>query len=87
MAPSIIYGLCALTALLCAVLLLAAWRRSGYNLLLWSGLCFSGLTLNNILLVADKVIFPVSPDLSVARSAVALLSLSLLLIGLIWDAK
>lgn len=82
----IIYGLCALTALLCSSLLLAAYLRSRYRLLLWSGLCFAGLTANNVLLIADKLIFPLS-DLSVARSAVALLSLALLLFGLIWDAK
>jgi hypothetical protein len=82
----IIYGLCALTALLCSSLLLGAYLRSRYRLLLWSGLCFAGLTANNVLLIADKLIFPLA-DLSVARSAVALLSLSLLLFGLIWDAK
>lgn len=82
----IIYGLCALTALLCSTLLLAAYRRSRYRLLLWSGLCFAGLTANNILLIADKLVFPLT-DLSAPRSIVALLSLSLLLFGLIWDAK
>lgn len=82
----VIYGLCALTALLCSGLLLAAYLRSRYRLLLWSGLCFAGLTANNLLLIADKLIFPLT-DLSVARSAVALLSLALLLFGLIWDAK
>jgi hypothetical protein len=83
----IIYGLCALTALLCAVLLLLAYRRSGYRLLMWSGLCFVGLTINNILLVIDKLVTP--PDVSLAsmRSVVAMVSLSLLLFGLIWDAK
>jgi Family of unknown function (DUF5985) len=42
-----IYGLCALTALLCTFMLLQAYRRGGYRLLLWSGLCFAGLTVNN----------------------------------------
>jgi hypothetical protein len=83
---AIIYGMCALTALLCAVLLLAAYRRSRYRLLLWSGLCFAGLTVNNLLLITDKLIFPLT-DLSLLRSSVALLSLSLLLFGLIWDSK
>ena len=82
----IIYGMCALTALLCSSLLFGAYRRSGYRLLLWSGLCFGGLTATNVLLVADKVVFPLA-DLSVARSVVSLLSLSLLLFGLIWDDK
>jgi hypothetical protein len=84
---AIIYGMCALTALLCTVLLLLAYRRSQYRLLLWSGLCFVGLTANNILLIMDKLVFPVYPGLSVIRSAVALVALSLLLFGLIWDAR
>jgi hypothetical protein len=82
----IIYGMCALTALLCSGLLFGAYRRSGYRLLLWSGLCFCGLTATNILLIVDKLVFPLA-DLSVERSVVTLLSLSLLLFGLIWDAK
>ncbi|HZS03242.1 MAG TPA: DUF5985 family protein [Blastocatellia bacterium] len=70
----LIYGLCALTALLCA------W------LLLWSGLCFAGLTLNNLILIADKLIFP-EVDLSVWRLMLALISMMVLLYGLIWNAE
>jgi hypothetical protein len=83
----IIYALCALTALLCATLLLRTYvRGGGYRLLLWSGLCFAGLTLNNLLLVLDKVVFP-HTDLSVWRSAVALVAMCILLYGLVWDAE
>lgn len=85
MAP-LIYGMCALTALLCAWLLLLAYRRNGYKLLLWSGVCFVGLTFNNIFLILDKLIVH-NHDLSLWRSASALVSLSVLLYGLIWDAK
>ncbi|MBV9992569.1 MAG: hypothetical protein JOZ72_14920 [Alphaproteobacteria bacterium] len=81
-----IYTLCALVALLCAALLVRAYRRSRYRLLLWSALCFSGLTLNNVLLVIDKVVLP-DVDLSVWRTSVALASVSVLLFGLIWDAE
>jgi Family of unknown function (DUF5985) len=83
---STIYGLCALTALLCAWLLLQAYMRSRYRLLLWSGLCFAGLTLNNLLLVLDKVIFPLG-DLSLLRTMTALAAMLVLLYGLIWDAE
>lgn len=83
---AIIYGLCALTALLCATLLLLAYRRSRYRLLLWSGLCFAGLTVNNILLIVDKLVF-LYKDMSALRSAVALAALMMLLFGLIWDDK
>jgi hypothetical protein len=54
----VIYTLCALTALLCASLLLQAYRRSHYQLLLWSGICFAGLTASNALLVLDKLFVP-----------------------------
>ena len=82
---AIIYSLCALTALGCAILLLRGYRRSRYRLLLWSGLCFAGLTLNNVLLVIDKVALP-DGDLSIARTLVSLGSMIVLLFGLIWDS-
>lgn len=83
---AVTYTLCALVALLCAYLLLTAFRRQGYRLLLWSGLCFVGFTLNNILLVLDKVVY-LDIDLTLYRTTVALLSLMVLLYGLIWDAE
>jgi hypothetical protein len=83
---AIIYGMCALAASLCAALLLLAYRRSRYRLLMWSGLCFAGLTLNNVLLVADKVLFP-HINLSAPRSLVALVAMAMLIFGLIWDDK
>jgi len=82
---AIIYSLCALTALGCALLLLRGYRRSRYRLLLWSGLCFAGLTANNLLLVIDKVALP-EVDLSIWRTAVALVAMAILLFGLIWDS-
>jgi len=82
---AIIYSLCALTALGCAILLLRGYRRGRYRLLLWSGLCFAGLTVNNLVLVIDKVALP-DGDLSVARTLVALISMIVLLFGLIWDS-
>ncbi|MFY9685929.1 MAG: DUF5985 family protein [Pseudolabrys sp.] len=81
-----IYGLCALTALLCTVLLLLAYRRSGYRLLLWSGLCFAGLTANNLLLVLDKLVFT-TVDLTIWRTSVALVAMAVLLYGMIWSTE
>jgi hypothetical protein len=83
---AIIYSLCALTAAVCAYLLLQGYRRGGYRLLLWSGLCFAGLTVNNLLLVCDKLVFP-DIDFSVWRNASVLLSMAVLLYGLIWDTE
>ena len=87
MLAAVIYGLCALTALLCTILLLQAYRRGGYRLLLWSGLCFAGLTLNNLLLVLDKLVFPTEIDLSIPRTSVALVAMGILMYGLIWDSE
>lgn len=81
----IIYLLCGLTSLLCAVLLLRGYLHTKMRLLLWSALCFFGLTVNNILLFLDKVTLP-NVDLSLARSISALVALLLLLYGLIWDS-
>ena len=82
----VIYGACMLTALLCAFLLFRAYGRSHHRLLMWSGLCFAGLTLNNLLLVFDKVVFP-NIDFAIARSVTALFAMTVLLYGLIWDAE
>jgi hypothetical protein len=83
---AIIYSLCTLTALACAYLLLQAYRRGGYRLLLWSGLCFIGLTINNLLLVLDKLVF-VHTDLSLWRILSALIAMTVLLYGLVWDSE
>jgi hypothetical protein len=81
-----IYTLCALTAMTCAILLLRAYKRSGYKLLLWGGICFVGLTLNNFVLIIDRLIIPYR-DLHPWRLVLALISLLILLYGLIWDAE
>ncbi|HEX6640181.1 MAG TPA: DUF5985 family protein, partial [Thermoanaerobaculia bacterium] len=54
----IVYVLCAATSGLCAVLLLRGYRKSRARLLFWSGLCFTGLALNNLLLVIDVRVVP-----------------------------
>lgn len=83
---SIIYLLCAVAAFLCAYLLLRAYRRGRYRLLLWSGLCFAGLTVNNLILVLDKLVLT-DMDLSTWRTLVALVAMAVLLYGLIWEAE
>jgi hypothetical protein len=83
---AVIYGLCALTALACAYLLLRAYGRERHKLLLWSGVCFAGLTVNNLMLIVDKIVLP-DVDLATARTGVALLSMMVLLFGLIWEAQ
>lgn len=81
---SIIYLMCAATALACAVLLLRSYRSTRHRLLFWSGLCFSGLFLGNVLLIVDRLIVP-EADLSTVRLAAGLLALLPLLYGLVWE--
>jgi Family of unknown function (DUF5985) len=81
-----VYVLCTLTSLACAWLLLRSFAASGVRLLLWSGLCFVGLALNNALLFVDKVVAP-DVDLSVVRILPAALGLLLLLGALIWERE
>ena len=84
MVEKLTYGLCALTALSCTVLLLRAYFRTRFRLLLWSGLCFAGLTVNNLLLVLDRVVFP-DIDLLLWRQGSALVAILLLVGGLILE--
>jgi hypothetical protein len=80
---NLVYALCAVTSLACALLLLRGFRRSRARLLLWSGLCFVGLFVNNALLVADARI---AYDLSAVRSLPAAVGVILLLYGLVWES-
>ena len=82
----VIYALCALTSTICAFLLLRGYKGSRARLLLWSGLCFVGFAVNNILLVLDAGVFP-EIDMSVWRTVPALTGVALLLYGLVWDSQ
>lgn len=82
---AVIYALCAFTSLLCAILLLRSYSISRYRLLLWSGICFVIITLNNLLLMLDKLILPTQVDLLTLRLSVALVALICLVYGLIFD--
>lgn len=86
MAAEIIYLLCAGTALVCCALLFRGWRQSRARLLFWSGLCFAALTLENIFLFLDEIVFPAT-DLWWWRASFGLLAVFLLLYGLIWKDK
>ena len=82
----LVYVLCAATSIACAVLLLMGYQRSRTRLLFWSGLCFVGLALNNVVLFVDLVIIP-SVDLSLVRSGSALIAMLVLLFGLVWESR
>jgi hypothetical protein len=79
-----VYSLCALTSLVCAVLLLRGYWMRRTRLLFWSALCFIGLALNNALLLVDLYVVP-GTDLFFLRTGIALVAICLMLYGLIWD--
>lgn len=86
MAAALYIATC-LTTLLCAILLLRAYARVRRRLLLWSGLCFVGLTVSNFLVFTDLVVLPAGPDLYTYRLASAVVAMALLLYGLIWESQ
>ena len=83
---AVIYSLCALMSLGIAIVLWRAFANTKSRLLYWSALCFSGLSLNNLLLVLDKLVFP-EADLSGFRQALALISLVVLVFGLVYEEE
>jgi hypothetical protein len=83
----LVFVLCALASLTCAVLLLRAWAHRRVELLLWSGLCFVGFAAGNAMLVVDKVITGSSTDLVLFRTLPVLFGLAVLLYGMIWGTR
>jgi hypothetical protein len=83
---NLVYILCAATSTLCAILLIRGYRRSKARLLLWSGVCFIGLALNNVLLVIDLGA-GAAVDLSIWRLLPAVLGAGALLYGLVWETQ
>lgn len=86
MTGAVVYLSCALAALGCATLLLRGYSRTRARLLLWSGICFTLLTLNNALIVVDYVVWP-KMDLSLVRHLTALAGIACMLWGLIWESR
>lgn len=84
MAPKLVYILCLCASALCALLLARAWWHSRQRLQFWCAISFAFLALNNLLLVADLVVFP-ARDLWAWRQAAAALALATLLYGFIWE--
>jgi len=76
-----VYLLTTLVNLLCAWLLLRAYRQVRQRLLLWSGLCFAGLTLSSALVFVDLVVLP-EVDLYLLRLAAGVGAMALLVYGL-----
>lgn len=82
----VLYLLAIFTCLACTVLLFRHYLHHRVRLLLWSALCFVGLSINNIFLFIDLVMFP-AIDLRPIRLFAALIGLSFLLYAFIWEAE
>lgn len=81
-----IYALCVFTSVACTVLLLRSYARTGARLLLWTALCFVGLSVNNVFLFLDVLVVP-HIDLSAWRTLAAFAGVSVLLYGFIWETE
>lgn len=82
----VVYLLGSFVTLLCAVLLLRGYVRGHQRLLLWSGLCFAGLTASNVLLFVDLVVVQ-HTDLYILRLVTAAGAMLLMLYGLIFESE
>ena len=80
----LVYIIASIIALACCILLVQGYRRSGRRLLMWSGICFAFLALENLLLFVDLVIVP-GIDLRIVRGMSSLIGMGALVFGLIWE--
>ncbi len=80
------YLLCLATSVACALLLARAYLRSHTRLLLWTSVSFGFFALNNLLLVADLLVFT-RTDLLPLRQAATGLGLAALLYGFVWQTR
>ena len=84
---SLVYLLGTVVTLLCAILLLRAYHSVRMKLLLWSGLCFVGLTLSNAVLCIDLILLPEAVNLYMWRLATAAGAMLLLIYGLVFESE
>lgn len=82
----LIYALCALTSLACAVLLHQGARRAGSRMLFWCGLCFGMFAVANGLVILDHYVMRYV-ELWPWRLGASLAAVALLLYGLIFEER
>jgi hypothetical protein len=82
--PTVVYALCLAASVLCAFLLLRRYLVHRTPLLLGVALGFGALAMNNLLLVADMVLFP-NVDLWLWRQLTAGAAIGVMLYGFIWE--
>jgi hypothetical protein len=81
-----LYLLAVVTSLACTVFLFRAYLENRLRLLLWSALCFVGLSVNNIAVFFDLVVFA-DLDLRPLRLGATLVGMLFLLYGFIWESE
>ena len=79
------YLLCMLVSIVIMCLLLRGHLRTRAPLLLWCALCFVGLAINNLLVVADMLLLP-DLDLRPLRVAFHVGGLAILVYGFVFEA-
>ena len=79
------YILCAVTSIVCTVLLVRGYLATRARLLLWTSLAFVGFALNNLMLVIDKSSAQI--ELSFERALPTFVGMMLLIWGLIWESR
>ena len=82
--PTAVYSLCLVTSAGCAALLLRTYRAKRSKLLLYTALGFVLLALNNLMLVADLILFP-NVDLWAWRQAASLTAVAVLFYGFTFE--
>lgn len=81
----IVYILCAILSLACALMLFSGYRKNKFRLLFWSSVGFIGFALNNALLFVDIIMIP-GMDLSILRTVPALIGMMIMVYGLVSDS-
>lgn len=81
-----VYILSTLVCLTSGILLLRGFWAGRQRLLLWSGLCFVGLTIPNLLVFVDLILLP-ETDLYSWRLMSTAAAMLLLLYGLVWEGE
>lgn len=83
----VLFLLAALTCVACTVLLFRGYSASSSRLVLWTALCFVGLSVNNLLLFFDLAVYITEADLRIYRHLAALAGLACLLYGFISEGE
>lgn len=86
MIAALTYILCAVTALLCAILLFRGFNKTSTRLLFWSGICFLFLFIENLVLFIDLVMVP-HIGLTFFRLIPGVVAVCCMIYGLIWEAE